>query len=80
MATVKGIHYADFAVGTGIYGTPYLKAGKTYCLAITGLMQLCLIGRDRQEAFQKAHALAQEGNRVEIWKDGVLVDVYTRGQ
>jgi hypothetical protein len=80
MAQVNGVEYADFAVGTGIYGTPYLKFQKTYGLAITGLMDLCLIGKSRDDAFKQAHDLASEGNRVEIMKDGVTVDVYTQGQ
>jgi hypothetical protein len=78
--TVKGTAYADFAIGTGIYGENYLKFQKTYGLGITGLMDLCLIGLDRETAFSKAYGLAQEGNRVEIMKDGVTVDVYTREQ
>jgi hypothetical protein len=81
MATVNGLHYADFAVGHGIYGTPYLKFQKTYTLAIEGHgVEMCLIGKDRQEAIEQAYNLAMEDNRVEIWKDGVLVDVYTAGQ
>lgn len=77
--TVKGIPYADFAVGTGIYGENYLKFQKTYGLAISGLMDLCLIGKGREEALELAYNLAQEGNRVEVMKDGVTVEVFTQG-
>lgn len=66
------------AIGTGIYGTPYLKAGHTYCLFISGLFDLCLIGLKREKAISLGYNLAQEGNRVEIWKDGIYVDVYTK--
>jgi hypothetical protein len=79
MALVNGVHYADFAVGTGIYGTPYLKFQKTYALGIEGHgVEMCLIGKSREEVFKLAYDLAQENNRVDIWKDGVLVDTYTR--